>query len=448
MKWLKISWANIVTRPLGSSLAILLMAFGVGIVSLLFQLNSQLEKQFTQNIRSVDMVIGAKGSPLQLILSGIYHIDAPTGNIPLSEVRQLEKNPLIKEIIPLSMGDNYNGYRIIGTTPAYIDHFGGEIADGKVFENVLEATIGVQVAERAGLKMGDKFVGTHGLKDQGGHTHDDQEYVVVGILKPSGSVLDQLILTPLESVWAVHAAHDHDHAHHDHAHDDHDHDHDHAHHDHAHDDHDHDHAHHDHDHENCDHPSHKHGHEVSEDDLEITVGLVKFAGQMARFQLPRHINQNTNMQAALPAIEVNRLLGLLGVGISTLQWLAIIIMLLSAISVFVALYNSLRERRYEMALLRSMGAPRIRLFVLVISEGIMLAFLGFVVGWLLSRFAMLGVAALAEESYRYSLRVWEWHLQDTVLLGISVLIGAFAALLPAIQAYATKIHTVLGGKSA
>ncbi|MCH8545757.1 MAG: ABC transporter permease, partial [Cryomorphaceae bacterium] len=109
MKWLKISWANIVTRPLGSSLAILLMAFGVGIVSLLFQLNSQLEKQFTQNIRSVDMVIGAKGSPLQLILSGIYHIDAPTGNIPLSEVRQLEKNPLIKEIIPLSMGDNYNG---------------------------------------------------------------------------------------------------------------------------------------------------------------------------------------------------------------------------------------------------------------------------------------------------------------------------------------------------
>ncbi|MCH8546746.1 MAG: FtsX-like permease family protein [Cryomorphaceae bacterium] len=123
-------------------------------------------------------------------------------------------------------------------------------------------------------------------------------------------------------------------------------------------------------------------------------------------------------------------------------------MLLSAISVFVALYNSLRERRYEMALLRSMGAPRIRLFVLVISEGVMLAFLGFVVGWLLSRFAMLGVAALAEESYRYSLRVWEWHLQDTVLLGISVLIGAFAALLPAIQAYATKIHTVLGGKSA
>jgi putative ABC transport system permease protein len=169
---------------------------------------------------------------------------------------------------------------------------------------------------------------------------------------------------------------------------------------------------------------------------------------MARFQLPRHINQNTNMQAALPAIEVNRLLSLLGVGISTLQWLAIIIMLLSAISVFVSLYNSLRERRYEMALLRSMGAPRMRLFTLIISEGVMLAFIGFVVGWLLSRGAMLAVASLAEESYRYTLSVWEWHTQDFILLGVSLLIGMVAALIPARQAYATKIHTVLGGKQA
>ncbi len=452
MRWLKLSWANIITRPLGSSLAVLLMAFGVGIVSLLFQLNTQLEKQFTQNIRSVDMVIGAKGSPLQLILSGIYHIDAPTGNIPLSEVRQLEKNPLIKEIIPLSIGDNYNGYRIIGTTPAYVDHFGGEIGKGHLFSETLEATIGALVADRTGLKIGDTFVGTHGLQQQGGHVHDDLEYTVVGILNPSGSVLDQLVLTPLESVWAVHQAHDHDdhaHSHDDNNHDDHDHAHNHDDHDHNHDGHNdhHDHAHNhdDHDHSKCNHDHHG---EPSEDDLEVTIGLVKFAGQMARFQLPRHINQNTNMQAALPAIEVNRLLSLLGVGISTLQWLAIIIMLLSAISVFVSLYNSLRERRYEMALLRSMGAPRMRLFTLIISEGVMLAFIGFVVGWLLSRGAMLAVASLAEESYRYTLSVWEWHTQDFILLGVSLLIGMVAALIPARQAYATKIHTVLGGKQA
>ena len=459
MRWLKLSWANIVTRPLGSSLAVLLMAFGVGIVSLLFQLNAQLEKQFTQNIRSVDMVIGAKGSPLQLILSGIYHIDAPTGNIPLSEVRQLEKNPLIKEIIPLSMGDNYNGYRIIGTTVAYVDHFGGEVGVGELFSETLEATIGALVADRTGLKIGDTFVGTHGLQQQGEHVHDDLEYTVVGILKPSGSVLDQLVLTPLESVWAVHLAHDHSHDHDD------DHAHDHGEHGHAHDQNDHDHRDnhlhkdkhnhgehgHQHDHD-CDHDhadnNHNHHVEPMEDDLEITVGLVKFAGQMARFQLPRHINQNTNMQAALPAIEVNRLLSLLGVGISTLQWLAIIIMLLSAISVFVSLYNSLRERRYEMALLRSMGAPRMRLFSLIVSEGVMLAFIGFVVGWLLSRAAMLAVASLAEESYRYTLSVWEWNTQDVILLGVSLLIGMVAALIPARQAYATKIHTVLGGKQA
>ncbi|MCC5916334.1 MAG: ABC transporter permease, partial [Cryomorphaceae bacterium] len=234
MRWLRISWANIISRPLGSMLAVLLMAFGVGIVSLLFQLNRQLEKQFKMNIRSVDMVIGAKGSPLQLILSGIYHIDAPTGNIALKEVRQLEKNPMIKEIIPLSLGDNYNGYRIVGTTEQYVTHFGGELNSGTMFEKTLEATIGINVAERNGLKIGDQFVGTHGLQAQGGHTHDDQKYTVVGVLKPSGTVLDQLILTPLESVWAVHEDHDHDQDDHDH-----DHDHDHAdghHHDHDYDD--------------------------------------------------------------------------------------------------------------------------------------------------------------------------------------------------------------------
>jgi putative ABC transport system permease protein len=416
MRWLRISLANILSRPLGSTLAILLMAFGVGIVSLLFQLNRQLEKQFTKNIRSVDMVVGAKGSPLQLILSGIYHIDAPTGNIALSEIHQLEKNPMVKEIIPLSLGDNYNGYRIVGTTVAYVEHFGGELSHGKMFEHSLEATIGIQVAERNNLKIGDTFFGTHGLQREGGHAHDDHHYTVTGILKPSGTVLDQLVLTPLESVWAMHAGHDHDHSH-----DDDTHDHNHAH------NHDHDHAH--------------------EDIREVTIGLVKFTGPMARLQLPRYINQNTNMQAALPAIEVNRLLGLFGVGISTLQWLALVIMLLSAISVFVALYNSLRERKYEMALLRSLGTSRMRLFSLVVSEGVLLAFMGFVFGWGLSRGAMLAVSSLARESYRYNLRVWEWHLQDMYLLLVSLLIGLVAALIPAIQAYATKIHVVLGGKN-
>jgi putative ABC transport system permease protein len=123
MNWLKMTWANIVSRPLGSLLAILLMAFGVGIVSLLVQLNAQLEKQFTANIRSVDMVLGAKGSPLQLILSGIYHIDAPTGNISLDELNSLKKNPLVKSVIPLSLGDNFQGYRIVGTTSEYVEHY-------------------------------------------------------------------------------------------------------------------------------------------------------------------------------------------------------------------------------------------------------------------------------------------------------------------------------------
>ena len=463
------SWANLLSRPLGSLLAILLMAFGVGIVSLLVQLNAQLEKQFTTNIRSVDMVVGAKGSPLQLILSGIYHIDAPTGNISLNELNDLKKNPLVKSVIPLSLGDNFQGYRIVGTTPEYVEHYNAELHEGKVFENVLEATLGANAARQTGLKIGDRFVGTHGLQANDGHVHDDQEYVVVGMLKPSGSVLDQLILTPLESVWAVHDHHHHDHGHsHDHT-EKHEHDHSDGHHhddDHVHGpdcNHDHEGGHHGHDHAEG-HKEHSHGahdhhaHDVDHvhgpdcnhghaEEREVTVGLVKFTGPMARLQLPRHINTNTNMQAALPAIEINRLLGLLGIGINTLRWLAIVIMLLSAISVFVSLYNSLRERRYEMALLRSMGASRSKLFQLICTEGVILAFIGFVFGWVFSRLAMFLISGYARESYRYALEVWNWNKEDFLLAGVSLLIGLTAAVIPAVRAYSTRIHEVLGGKT-
>ena len=115
----RLAWKNIIYNHFNTILSILLMTFGVGIISLLLLLNNQIDKQLQNNLRGIDMVIGAKGSPLQLILSSVYHIDNPTGNISFKEVEKLTKNPMIDFTIPLSYGDSYNGFRIVGTTSQY-----------------------------------------------------------------------------------------------------------------------------------------------------------------------------------------------------------------------------------------------------------------------------------------------------------------------------------------
>jgi putative ABC transport system permease protein len=127
MNLLKISTNNLKDKPLTTSLSILLMSLGIAIISLLLLAGKQIEEKFTRNVAGIDMVMGAKGSPLQLILSSIYQIDAPTGNISMEEATRLTRSPLVKSVIPLSMGDSYQGYRIVGTNQKYLGScFGGK----------------------------------------------------------------------------------------------------------------------------------------------------------------------------------------------------------------------------------------------------------------------------------------------------------------------------------
>jgi putative ABC transport system permease protein len=404
MNLLKISWANLKEKKLNSFLSGLLLTLGIGIISLLLLLNKQLDEQFKRNIRGIDMVVGAKGSPLQLILSSIYQIDAPTGNVPLAEVNKLRKNPFVKAVIPLSMGDNYRGFRIVGTTPQYVTHFEATVADGQLFSAALEVTLGSKVAEASGLKVGDTFASAHGL-DEEGEAHGEKEYKVVGIFEPNGSVVDQLVLTDLSSVWAIH----------------------------------------------------EHEEEArSEDQVlpgeltsgkanerEVTSALIQFRSPMGLVALPRQINANTSMQAALPSIEINRLFSLLGVGIDTLRALALVIMLIAGVSVFVSLYNSLKDRKYEMALMLSMGATRTRLFLMLLLEGLFLALLGYFSGIVLSRVGLWLFSRAAEQDLHYSLSQFGILHEEFYLLGGALLLGVLAAALPSLGIYRLNISRTL-----
>ena len=422
-----LAFKQIKAKPLSACLNIILFTSGVAIISLIILLRDSFEKQMEKNARGIDLVVGAKGSPLQLILSGIYHVDYPTGNISYEEAKNLAKNPLIKSVIPMALGDNYKGYRIVGTSTDYISLYDGEIQEGKAWNKPFQAVIGAKVARQSGLKLHDTFSGTHGLIKGIGHVHDDVTYSVVGIMAENGSVLDQLILTSIESVWEVHGIHTH-----------HDHGEEHECH-HGHDNHADHHHHHRHD---CDHEHGGEHHHETKQELEITTMLISYKSPMGAITLPRMINQSTNMQAASPALEINRLYSRLGVGIKTLNTIAGIIILISAFSIFISLLNSLKERKYELALMRVIGGSRARLFSMVILEGLCISFIGYVTGAVVSRLGIWGLSYYAESKFHYDFSQWI-NIADAYLLSLSLLIGVLSAIVPAVKAMKMDISKIL-----
>ncbi len=476
MNLLQLSWKNLTNKPLSMLLSLILFALGVGLISMLLLLNKQVQDKFDKNLAGIDLVVGAKGSPLQLILCSMYHIDAPTGNVSIKETKPFlnPKHPLIEKSYPLSLGDSHQGYRIVGTIPEFIDLYEGKLAQGRLWQNNFEVVVGATIAEKLGMKLGDTFHSSHGFVMDENLIHDDAApFKVVGITAPSGAVLDQLILTNSQSIWAVHD-HDHNHDHGDHSHEGHNHDnHSHDIHNHDHDDHTgHDHSHeghHHHNHEGHDHSDHNHDHAheghdhdhaghdhaapatnpnrslLEEDEnKEITSLLVKFKTRnFQTLNMQRSINENTDMQAATPAIEMNRLYSMMGVGTDALRTLALVIVFVSGLSIFISLFSSLKERKYELSLMRVMGASRGKLFMLIIIEGLILAFIGYLIGILLSHIGMSVLAGYMADAYRYSFTGWEFLKEEGYLLLGALLIGFIAAIIPAFQAFRTDISETL-----
>lgn len=407
MNLLKLSWKNLAHKPLQTFLSLLLFGLGVGLVIFLFLVQTQIQDKFDKNLAGIDLVIGAKGSPLQLILCSMYHIDSPTGNISLEEARPFMRpgHPLIQRAVPLSLGDNYKGFRVVGTTHEFVQLYRDSIEQGRLWDKPMEVTLGANAAEELGLKIGDRFQSAHGLVNDETLEHSDADaFVVVGILATAGSVIDQLILTATESIWQVHEGHDEE------------------------------------AHEQEEGEEH-----LEEEELQITSLLIQFKSQ-TNFQalnMARGINENTNLQAASPAWEISSIREQLGLGVNALQVLAYVIVAVSAMSIFISLFSSLRERRYELSLMRVMGASRRKLFTMILLEGLVLASMGFLLGFLLSHLSMQLLAGYMQESFRYSFTGMTFLGSELLVLAGALLTGLLAALLPALQASRTDISRTL-----
>lgn len=424
----KLAWKNIWFKPLNTILSILLLTASVAIITVLILVEKQFEEKYQSNLDGVDLVLGAQGSPLQLVLSSVYQVDDPTGNISYDSVKVWMQHPYVKKAIPLAYGDNYVGFKIVGTTPDYIEKYQAKIAEGKVFENNFEVVVGADVAEKLNLKLGDTFKGTHGGAAEG-EVHEHGEYIIVGIASKTGKVIDNLILSNIPTVWQMHHEEGHEEVAENPAHGEPGH---------VHDEEEHVHS------AECDHDAHETDMTIDEPNMEITSVLIEFKNKMGVFMWPNIIAQNTKMQAALPTYQMNRLFDMFGVGLNALKYLAFGIMLISGISIFIALFNTLKERKAEFALLRVNGAKKHQLLLVVLLESILLCIVGYLFGTVLGRVGIVLLSKASDSDFKLGFDPMEiiWK-KEGLLFGLTLLVGLIAAVIPAIKAYTINISKTL-----
>jgi putative ABC transport system permease protein len=396
-----ISLSYLRARSLNTLLNVLLLALGVATIVLLLLTTHQLDQRMRRDAQGIDLVVGAKGSPMQIILASIYHLDVPTGNIPYRQALEISRHRMVKKAIPLALGDSYRGFRINGTTHDYLAHYDAKFAAGRAWEKPLEAVLGHETALRTGLKVGDQFKGAHGMGDRPGDEHESLPYVVAGVLAPSGTVIDRLIITSVESVWAMHVDH--------------------------------------HDIKDIADIAKR----MKDEEKEYTALLIQYASPIAAAMLPRYVNNNSEMQSASPAYETARLFGIIGVGVDVLRGFALVLMFSAGLSVFIALYNALNERRYDLAVMRTLGARPLTLLLLLLFEGLLLALIGGALGVLLGHALteVLGHALKAAQQISVTGLIWikaEWWV-----LALAAGVGVVAALIPAWRAYRTDIAGTL-----
>ena len=405
-KLISISFRYLWSRPLAAALNLLLLSLGLASITFVVLTAEQMDRAFERDLAGIDLVVGAKGSPLQLILAGVFHIDVPQGNIPLEAVKELAANPQVAQLIPLSLGDTYKSYRIVGTSPAYAAHYGATLAMGSTWTaatqaaSVMGAVVGAQVAQTTGLAVGNTFVGSHGLGGKG-HPHGDNPYKVIGVLAPCACVLDRLVLTPTESVWQTHEkataldAEDQ---------------------------------------------------KIMEAEREVTLALITYKSPMAAMSLPRFINTTTEMQAAAPAIEITRLLRMVGVGTDVLRGFGAVLLLTAGLSVFIALWNAVRERRADLAMLRMLGASPQKIAGLVLCEALLLALMATAIG-LAAGHALTGLIGQWLQAERsIALTGWIWLPAEWLVPALGCGVALLAALPPALGAYRLDVTTLLNSR--
>lgn len=415
-----IAWSYLWNRKVTTSLTILSVGLGVALIASVLTLRDETRKRFEEEGRAWDIVVGAKGSPLQLVLSAVYFMDLPPGNIMYADYLRLLEHEDVDNAYPIGLGDTIHGggqsFRIVGTKNDLFDYnwphpitlenrdpFKFEEGSRR-FEQPMEAVLGSTVAQLTKMKVGDTFVGAHGLIEGLGDEgmHDDQPFTVSGILEPSGTPFDRSVLVDIESIWHMHEEH----------------------------------------HE---HPEGEvHDEEAEMASREVTAVLIHLSTPAARFQFLEHVNDEYNAMAAIPVNEVTKLYNqFLGAAKTVLLAVAYLVVVVSAISIMIGLYLSILQRKRDLAIMRALGASAPEIFSFVLIEALLVTLLGVICGWIIGGGVSWGLGIFLTQKYGLDIAAFTLTLEHIVAFGTVSFVGLLAGILPGWQAYRTDVAASL-----
>lgn len=404
MKSTTLALKNILHRPLGPLLTLLLIALSVAIVLFSQKLQKSIETRFTDNLAGIDLILSAKGSPLQSVLCNLFHLDNPTGNISISDAKpHLNPNhPLIQTAIPVSLGDNYQGYRIMGTTADFFEQYGLALSEGQMLTENNEVVLGYRVAEKLNLDLGDEFLSSHGIVDQGiDHTHANP-LRVVGIFDEKNNITDHLIYTLPSTIWAQHHAQD------------------------------------------ATAVVRTKEELLLHPNQEITSLLIVFKGRsMQVLNFARNINTHTKIMAADPAIELNRLYLWLGSGVEISRLLAMAILIIAMLSIFITQWMTLKNRISDMAVIRLLGGSQRTVLFIFCIEALIVALLGILAGLILFEIGGLLTNSWMNEKFQIQIALTDFGIFELQLASIIMIISLLAIIIPAYRLYRSSLANAL-----
>lgn len=404
----RIAWNYLWDRWFTTALTILSVALAVGLISATLTIRNETRKRFEEEQSAWDIVVGGRqGSPLQLVLNAIYYLDNPPGNMLYSDYLRLKEEENVAYAFPVSLGDRYSDFRIVGTIPEIFDYpwtsdvtlekrYPFKLKDdgeSRFFERPMEAVLGYRVARDTGLKIGDQFAGTHGSEAMAGlaeFDHGDESYTVVGILQASATSNNRAIFVDLESVWDLHD----DYA----------------------------------------------DEEATDDDLQVTAVLIDLESSAQRFTFMQHILDEYKATPAIPVNEIMNLYNqLLGPAMIILMAVGYVVVVISALSIMIGLYLSIIQRKRDLAIMRALGASAYEIFGAVMIEALMVTLIGIASGWVLGKVVAAGLGVYMSQNYGFTMHGISTSPEELKFFAIVAFVGLFAGIVPAWQAYQADI---------
>lgn len=398
-------------RRLTSALVVLAIALSVTLLLGVERLRTQARASFANTLSGTDLIVGARGSPINLLLYSVFRIGDPTNNVNWSSYRTLAADPRVAWTVPLSLGDSHRGFRVLGTDHSYFQHYRYarnrplRLAEGHEFEDLFDAVLGAEVAERRGYRLGQSIILAHGAGEISFAMHEDKPFRVVGILARTGTPVDQTVHVSLAGIEAIHADWR----------------------------------------GGAPLPGfHLSAEQVRQLDLTpktITAFLVGLKTKTAIFRVQREINEFTAepLLAILPGLTLQQLWDLMGLAENALLVVSGLVVLVSFTVMLVALLTSLNERRREMAILRAVGARPSQIFTLVLGESVTLALAGAVCGLLLLQGALWLAGPVLEGRLGLTIAAWPPSSHELMLLVAVLGCGFVAGMIPAWRAYCYSV---------